>query len=62
MPEPKRLVLFPDAGHEDLLIHDPRRFVRAVSSFLREFSRPPSAPDETASRIEIAEKIVEQSE
>jgi pimeloyl-ACP methyl ester carboxylesterase len=38
IPEPKRLTLFPGAGHEDLLVHDPRRYVRAVSDFLREFA------------------------
>jgi len=38
IPEPKRLTLFPGAGHEDLLAHNPRRYVRAVSDFLREFA------------------------
>jgi pimeloyl-ACP methyl ester carboxylesterase len=41
IPEPKRLVLFPGAEHEDLLVHDPRRYIRAVDSFLDEFSRSP---------------------
>jgi pimeloyl-ACP methyl ester carboxylesterase len=36
--EPKRMVLFPGAGHEDLLSFDPRRFARAVSAFLRDFA------------------------
>jgi len=63
IPEPKRLVFFPGAAHEDLLIHDPRRFVKAVGGFLRDFSPMQSAPTETAaSRFEIAEKIVEQTE
>jgi len=35
IPEPKRLVLFPGAAHEDLLAHDPRRYIRAVNAFLR---------------------------
>jgi pimeloyl-ACP methyl ester carboxylesterase len=42
IPEPKRLTIFPGAGHEDLLVHDPRRYIRAVSDFLREFA--PCAP------------------
>jgi uncharacterized protein len=44
IPEPKRLMFFPEATHEDLLLHDPRRFIKAVSSFLREFS-PRQATD-----------------
>jgi hypothetical protein len=36
IPEPKRCVLFPGAGHEDLLAYDPRRYAKAVGSFLRE--------------------------
>ncbi len=38
MPQPKRCVLFPGAGHEDLLLYDPRRYAKAVGSFLREFT------------------------
>ncbi len=37
IPEPKRLALFPGAGHDDLLTYDTRRYVRVVDSFLREF-------------------------
>lgn len=46
IPEPKRLVLFPGAGHEDFMVHDPRRFARAVNGFLRDFGRlsPRQAP------------------
>ena len=55
IPEPKRLVFFPGAGHEDLLVHDPRRFVRAVGSFLREFSaREPIPRQESVSPVKIA--------
>ncbi|HTY61885.1 MAG TPA: alpha/beta fold hydrolase [Acidobacteriota bacterium] len=43
IPEPKRLVFFPGAAHEDLLMYDPRRFNKAVSDFLRDFS--PSLED-----------------
>jgi pimeloyl-ACP methyl ester carboxylesterase len=46
IPEPKRLVFFPGAGHEDLLTHDPRRFIRTVDAFLKEFS--PSQKSEAA--------------
>jgi pimeloyl-ACP methyl ester carboxylesterase len=38
IPEPKRLEFFPGATHEDLLLHDPRRFIKTVNQFLREFS------------------------
>jgi pimeloyl-ACP methyl ester carboxylesterase len=38
IPEPKRLEFFPGATHQDLLVHDPRRFIRTVNRFLREFS------------------------
>jgi uncharacterized protein len=38
IPEPKRLVIFPGADHEDLLVCDPRRYIKAVNDFLREFS------------------------
>ncbi len=45
IPQPKRCVLFRGAGHEDLLAFDPRRYTKAVASFLREFAtaRPASA-------------------
>jgi hypothetical protein len=39
IPEPKRLVVFPGAGHQDLLAFDPRRYSRAVNQFLRDFVR-----------------------
>ncbi len=39
IPQPKRCVLFPGAGHEDLLLYDPRRYARGVGEFLREFGR-----------------------
>jgi pimeloyl-ACP methyl ester carboxylesterase len=49
IPGPKRLVFFPGAAHEDLLVYDPRRYIRAVTGFLREFSPPQSAsPEESA--------------
>jgi len=38
IPEPKRLMLFPGAAHEDLLAFDPRRFAKAVGGFLRDFA------------------------
>ncbi len=37
IPEPKRCVLFPGAGHQDLLMYDPRRYIKAAQAFLREF-------------------------
>jgi pimeloyl-ACP methyl ester carboxylesterase len=40
IPDPKRLVFFPGAGHEDLLAHDPHRYIKSVDEFLREFSSP----------------------
>jgi pimeloyl-ACP methyl ester carboxylesterase len=46
IPEPKRLVFFPGAVHEDLLLYDPRRFAGAVADFLREFVPPLSAGHE----------------
>ncbi len=39
IPEPKRCVLFPGAGHEDLLVYDTRRYAKAVGNFLRDFAR-----------------------
>lgn len=38
IPGPKRLVIFPGAAHEDLLLHDPRRYIKTVNAFLKEFS------------------------
>lgn len=37
IPEPKRLVLFPGAGHVDLLCHDAKLYIHAVDGFLRDF-------------------------
>lgn len=62
MPDPKRLVLFPGAGHEDLLVRDPRRFIRAVHDFLLRFSRPVRPSEAATPRGEIAEKIVENAD
>ncbi len=59
IPEPKRLVFFPGAEHEDLLAHDPRRFISVVDAFLDEFSR--SLPLEfapPASRSTMKESVV----
>jgi uncharacterized protein len=60
IPEPKRLVYFPGAGHEDFLLREPRRFIKAVGDFLKQFS--PWQPQEPTPPIKIAEKIVEHSE
>ena len=38
VPHPKRMVIFPGAGHEDLLSYDPRRYARAVGDFLKEYA------------------------
>ncbi len=38
VPEPKRLAIFPGAGHDDLLAYDPRRFIRVVDGFLEDYS------------------------
>lgn len=46
IPEPKRMMLFPGAGHEDLLSYDPRRYARAVGGFLAEFA--PAEPQSAA--------------
>jgi hypothetical protein len=48
IPEPKRLVFFPGAGHEDLLLKDPRRFAKAVTGFLGEFS-----PGQVANQTDV---------
>jgi uncharacterized protein len=46
IPEPKRLVFFPGAVHEDLLVYNPRRYIKTVSDFLRELSQHQSADQE----------------
>jgi pimeloyl-ACP methyl ester carboxylesterase len=56
VPEPKRCVLFPGAGHEDLLAYDPRRYAKAVASFLRELAprgnaAPFVAPNSSSSPV-----------
>jgi pimeloyl-ACP methyl ester carboxylesterase len=43
IPEPKRLVLFPEADHQDLLSFDPRRYAREVVRFLRDYAPQPVA-------------------
>jgi pimeloyl-ACP methyl ester carboxylesterase len=43
IPPPKQLVIFPGAAHVDLLLHDPRRFNKAVTGFLSEFSPAPAS-------------------
>jgi hypothetical protein len=47
LPEPKRLALFPGAGHENLLVPDPKRYIREVSAFLRNMApgRPAAPPE-----------------
>jgi pimeloyl-ACP methyl ester carboxylesterase len=62
LPEPKRLELFPGAGHNDLLAHDPKRFARAVRSFLRDYApRPAEQPSEPPilEGVPAAEKLAE---
>ncbi len=44
IPQPKRLMLFPGASHEDLLAFDPRRFSKAVGGFLRDFAPRSTVP------------------
>jgi uncharacterized protein len=46
IPEPKRLVFFPGAVHEDLLVCNPRRYIKTVTDFLREFSQSQSSNQE----------------
>jgi dipeptidyl aminopeptidase/acylaminoacyl peptidase len=41
LPEPKRLVLFNGAGHEDFLLHAPKVFARNVGRFLRDYAPRP---------------------
>ncbi|MEJ2109894.1 MAG: alpha/beta fold hydrolase [Acidobacteriota bacterium] len=58
IPDPKRLVFFPGAGHEDLLANNPRKFIKEVNAFLKEFSSPQNAdPNHPAAH----EKITKQS-
>ena len=57
IPEPKRLVFFPGAGHQDLLVFDPRRYIKAVAGFLRDYAQPGPGMMPT-SPAAIAEKIV----
>lgn len=45
IPEPKRLVIFPGAGHEDLRSHDPQRYDRAVRSFFHDLLSLPLIED-----------------
>ena len=51
IPEPKRLVFFRGAGHVDLLLYNPRRYIKAVGSFLREFS--PRQPLEEKAAVPV---------
>jgi alpha-beta hydrolase superfamily lysophospholipase len=37
---PKKLAIFPGAGHEDLLAFDPRRYVKVVRDFLQHYHPP----------------------
>ena len=54
IPEPKRLVLFPGAGHGDLLASDPKGFAREVGKILLEFARcpKPAPPEKGQSAVE----------
>jgi len=62
IPQPKHLIFFPGAGHEDFLVFDPRRYIKGVSRFLREFAPLlPATQESTGSHLSIAEKIVEKS-
>jgi dipeptidyl aminopeptidase/acylaminoacyl peptidase len=56
LPEPKRLVVFSGAGHEDLLAVNPRRYAREVSKFLREFAPYHRQPE--TSEAELAELVM----
>ena len=63
IPEPKHLIFFPGAGHEDFLLYDPRRYIKGVSRFLRKFAPLlPATKESTASPVSTAEKIVENSD
>jgi len=48
IPEPKRLVFFPGAVHEDLLVCNPRRYIKTVTDFLRDFSPSQSSNREVS--------------
>jgi pimeloyl-ACP methyl ester carboxylesterase len=62
IPEPKHLIFFPGAGHEDFLVRDPRRYIKGVSRFLRRFAPLlPATEESTSSHLSIAEKTVEKS-
>jgi alpha-beta hydrolase superfamily lysophospholipase len=60
IPEGKRLVFFPGAAHEDLLLYDPHRYIKAVTDFLSEFSLrqpgdqtiPPASLEREADKVE----------
>lgn len=59
IPEPKRLVLFSGAGHEDLLGYDTKRYARTVDRFLCDFApRPmPNSPEPAALRVTPMEDL-----
>jgi len=46
IPEPKRLVLFEGAGHEDLLLYDTKQYARAAGAFIRDYA-PCAQPSPT---------------
>jgi uncharacterized protein len=58
IPEPKRLVIFPGAGHEDLFSYDPRRYTRAVEEFLVEFGPVDRVPEPEGQGIGTADSAV----
>jgi uncharacterized protein len=60
IPEPKHLIFFPGAGHEDFLVRDPRRYIKEVNRFLRKHA--PLLPSIPKAPLEIAEKIAEKSD
>jgi hypothetical protein len=63
IPEPKHLIFFPGAGHEDFLVRDPRRYIKGVNRFLRKYAPLlPVTQESTASPLSLAQKIVENSE
>jgi uncharacterized protein len=57
--EPKRLVFFPGGGHEDFLVYDPRRFITAVTGFLREFTHPRPEAEMPVSVLELSQRLAE---
>ena len=59
IPEPKRLVVFPGAGHQDLLAYDPRRYSRAVNEFLRDLVRNTVPGQEPGTGSQVLEEIIE---